>query len=155
MYLKTYIMLKYCWSCKGLYLHSHIQNTLAMYYYYCTEKLQKLKMYTHILLTLGRLNLSNMWNTHTHTHTLSLSLSLPIHTYTFFVTRHHEQNTWIETWRFFSSGVHHRSTQENLLLLLHSSMLLNREEGSPVVLPCLPALRFPSKSTWQFHKMSL
>ena len=53
-------MLKYCWSCKGLYLHSHIQNTLAMYYYYCTEKLQKLKMYTHILLTLGRLNLSNM-----------------------------------------------------------------------------------------------
>jgi hypothetical protein len=33
--------------------------------------------------------------------------------------------------------VHHRSTQENLLLLLHSAMLLNKDEGSPVALPCL------------------
>jgi hypothetical protein len=42
----------------------------------------------------------------------------------------------ISTCSYFSSGVHHRSTQGNLLLLLHSSMLLNKE-GSPVVLLCL------------------
>jgi len=76
-----------------------------------TERLQKLKMYTHILLLLSRLYLSNVWHTHTHT----LSLSLQIHTYTLSVTHRHVQNTWISTWRYFSSGVHHRSTQENLL----------------------------------------
>jgi len=43
----------------------------------------------------------------------------------------------ISTCRHFWSGVHHCSTQGNLLLLPQSSMLLHKNEGSPVVLLCL------------------
>jgi len=43
----------------------------------------------------------------------------------------------ISTCRHFWSGVNHRSTQDNLLLLPQSSMLLHKDEGSPVVLLCL------------------
>jgi hypothetical protein len=72
--------------------------------------------------------------------------------------RHHFENAPvnrtedISTCRYFSCSVYHRSTQSNLLLLLHNSMILNKDEDSPVVLHCL---RFPSLSTWKFHKMPL
>ena len=103
------------WPCK-----------LAIYW---VERLQELKMCIHIhLLWVGWLYAS--CDTHTHTHSQSILIRI------LWLTPMSKTQD-ISTCSYFSSGVHHGSTQGNLLLLQYSSMFLNKQEGSPVVLPCL------------------
>jgi len=83
-YVKKYIILNYCWTCKSLYIQTHTVRTnypcksgtysgLSM----SSERLQKLKMRIHIHLL--------SWLVVTHT--------FQIHTNTLPVTHPHEQNT--------------------------------------------------------------
>jgi hypothetical protein len=77
------------------------------------------------------------WLTLKHHMTYTYIHTFPLHSYTMSGTHPMSRTQDISTCRHFWSGVHHCSTQGNLLLLPQSSMLLHKNEGSPVVLLCL------------------
>jgi hypothetical protein len=87
-------------------------------------------------------------NAHTHSSVLDLDdlkVSCDTHkhiltshfTYTLYVTHPHKQVTRHLNLMLFLSCVHHTSTRGNTLFLIHSSVLWNKDDGSPLVLLCL------------------